>query len=58
MNSQKKDHRCKCYDVVVYHRSNSAKHNPYIHPCDECRKGSFVNYYNCETSKHNRQKGA
>lgn len=51
INSYKKDHRCKCYDRPVYHRTNSAKHDPYIYPCDECREDNFVNYYDCESSK-------
>lgn len=51
INSYKKDHRCKCYDRPVYHRTNSANHDPYIYPCDECREDNFVNYYDCESSK-------
>lgn len=51
INSYKKDHRCKCYDRPVYHRTNSTQHNPYIHPCEECYKDNFVNYYDCESSR-------
>lgn len=51
INSYKKDHRCKCYDRPVYHRTNSTQHNPYIHPCEECYNDNFVNYYDCESSK-------
>lgn len=51
INSYKKDHRCKCYDRPVYHITNSANHDPYIYPCDECREDNFVNYYDCESSK-------
>ena len=51
INSYKKDHRCKCYDRPVYHRTNSTQHNPYIHPCEECYKDNFVNYYDCVSSR-------
>lgn len=49
INSYKKDHRCKCYDRPVYHNANSQKHDPYIHPCEECYKDDFVNYYDWES---------
>lgn len=57
INSYNKDHRCKCYDrpVYHYHRANSRKHNRYIHPCEECKKDSFVNYFDCESSKCNKK---
>lgn len=54
-NSYKKDHRCKCYEMPVYHRANSRNHNSYIYPCEECRKDNFVNYYDCESSKCNKK---
>lgn len=49
INSYKKDHRCRCYERPVYHRANSTKHDTYIHPCEECHKDNFVNYYDCES---------
>ena len=52
-NSYKSDHRCKCYERPVYHRTNSKNHNSYIYPCEECQKDNFVNYYDCESSKCN-----
>ena len=55
LNSYKKDHRCKCYERPVYHRENSRDHDPYIHPCYECLKDNFVNYYDCESSKCNKK---
>lgn len=37
-------HFCDYYKRPVYHRSNSANHDPYIYPCDECHKDKFINY--------------
>lgn len=55
INSYKKDHRCKCYDRPVYHRTNSRTHDSYIYPCEECKKDSFVNYFDCESSNCNKK---
>ena len=37
-------HMCEYYKKPAYHRENSARHNPYIYPCDECYKDKFINY--------------